>query len=232
MSTTIIEDYLNYEKASQDVFLPFGEAERNRLVKAAKSPTHEILLTEALKKGFKGRVRMPRPLSLPAQAEGPFSHLGGREESIQATDKFNEKYTNEVGCKTIIQFREWSDEWRIMTRVDGTVSSPPPLQAGDRISKMLSNRAARKISDSCSYMASQSKGFQTFVTGTFSQEARDRIDAGETTIQKEVTRTMDAMTKMYQRGWDTTREARKYPVMNNPSPIAGWLKSLKTIAVK
>ncbi|MEX2490012.1 MAG: hypothetical protein WD356_10860 [Pseudomonadales bacterium] len=53
-------------------------------------------------------------------------------------------------------------------------------------------------------MAKHKGGFQTFVTGTFTTDVRGRIANGETTIQREVSRTMDGLQKMYQRGW--TRE--------------------------
>lgn len=104
------------------------------------------------------------------------------------------------GCFTVIQFREWSDEWRVRTQIE-TSSQQPQAPEGERSTDMLTDRAARKIADSCHYMALQKGGFSTFVTGTFSEEKRQAIAAGETSIQREVTRTMDAMKKMYLRGW-------------------------------
>ena len=208
--------YDDYQKASNEAFLPLSEAERYRLVEAAKSQTDDPLVTEAMKQAFMSRQRMPRPKALAAEAEGPFCDLRDREIKADEADKFYEQYCNEVGSKTIIQFREWSDEYRIMTRVTGTVGSPPPLQSGDRISKVLSDRAARKIADSCFYMSSIGKGFSTFVTGTFNPEARARIDSGETSVQKEVTRTMDALKKMYQRGWVVTDSGKKIPGHSEP----------------
>ncbi len=173
-------------------FLAFGEAKCHRLVEAAKSPTDIYRL-----------------------ASGPFSDLLGRDFKEQLTDSHREQFSAETGTKTFIQFREWSDEWRIRTQVDGTVGSPPPEQSGNRISDMLSDRGARKIADSCAYMAEKHGGFKTFVTGTFDEATRAKLTTYDiktrrplTTIQKEVTRTMDAMQKMYQRGWTTDKSNR------------------------
>ncbi len=108
------------------------------------------------------------------------------------------------GTSTIIQFREWSQEWRIRTETRGA-NLNPPTQAGDRISELLSERGAKKIAEACEYMATKG-GFKTFATSTFDESTRKKIAMGETTIQKEVSRTMDALQKMYQRGWTTSGE--------------------------
>jgi hypothetical protein len=204
------------KRAPPGAFFPLSEAERYRLVEAAKSQTEPFLVTEASKQAFFSRQYMDRPKPLAAIADGPFSDIRQRDDKQIATDKFNEQYCNEVGSKTIIQFREWSDEWRVMTRVDGTVGTPPPLQSGDRTSCILSDRAARKIADSSAYMASKGTGYTTFVTGTFDQSARDRIANNKTTIQREVTRTMDALKKMYQRGWTTDNTGKRLDGHSEP----------------
>ncbi len=117
--------------------------------------------------------------------------------------------TGQTGCATVIQFREWSDEWRIRTQVE-TANNMPPQVDGQRISEMLSQRGAKKIAESCEYMSLQKGGYKTFVTGTFNEETRASIANGETTIQKEVSRCMDAMQKMYRRGW-TMKSGEKVP---------------------
>lgn len=161
--------------------LALSEAQRRRLVKGSKSPT----------------------------AEKPDIFEPGIEPVTELTDSPSifEKETHGPGRFTIIQFREWSDEYRIRTQVE---TSPGKLQPpeGPRYSDKLSARAARKITESCYYMAKKHGGFKTFVTGTFDQEARDRIASGETTIQREVSRTMDALQKMYQRGWTDSKGKR------------------------
>jgi len=45
-------------------------------------------------------------------------------------------------------------------------------------------------------------GYKTFLTLTFDQAARDRLGAGDTTVQREVSRFTDAMQKVWSRGWD------------------------------
>ncbi|MBX2809768.1 MAG: hypothetical protein KTR20_14175 [Cellvibrionaceae bacterium] len=106
------------------------------------------------------------------------------------------------GCRAVIEFREWCDEWRLRTAVDGQ-NMKPPEQAGDRISELLSHRGARKIADSCEYMHQTQGCYKTFVTGTFTAEVREKIANGDTSIQKEVSRTLNSLQKMYQRGWTT-----------------------------
>lgn len=174
--------------------LPLREAERHRLVEAAKSPTRsrlDILAKihwDLREKPAEGRVLVVDADALAADRQ-------------EKTDKSRERDQNNVGSKTIIQFREWADEWRIRTQVDTTVGTKPPDRTGARESVFLSSGGARKIADSCAYMAAKNGGYKTFVTGTFSPAARARIDSGETTIQREVTRTMDALSKKYHRGW-------------------------------
>lgn len=154
-----------------------SEAERYRLVKASKSPT---------------------ALEPPVRAEDdqvfePIRELDGLVPVFEANTKGPGRYT-------VIQYREWSKEYRLFTRVE-TLGQQPPLNDGPRYSEILSDRAVRKITESCYYMAKDSGGFKTFVTGTFTSEVRARIVSGETTIQREVSRTMDGLQKMYQRGW-------------------------------
>ncbi|MDX1801575.1 MAG: hypothetical protein R3303_11640, partial [Marinobacter sp.] len=50
-----------------------------------------------------------------------------------------------------------------------------PDNSGDRITAMLSERGARKISESCYYMACQHGGFRTFATLTLTSEAREKL---------------------------------------------------------
>lgn len=132
-----------------------------------------------------------------------------------ALDQSISKPAYVTGSKTVVQRRDWSGEIRIRTQVDTTVGTTPPDQSGDRVSKILSDRGARKIADACAYMAAKHGGFKTFITGTFSEKVRADLTNYDiktakpyTTIQKEVTRTMDAMQKAFQRGWvdETTGE--------------------------
>lgn len=173
---------------------PLSEAERHRLVEAAKSPTRtrESILAH-IRWGL--REEKPEKKTVLVDAEQY------TRERVEATEKLRERVQNNVGSKTIIQFREWSEEWRIRTQVDTTAGVSAPSQVGPRESIFLTDSGARKIADSCAYMAKKHGGYKTFVTGTFNAETREKIARGETTIQREVTRTMDGLSKMYSRGW-------------------------------
>jgi hypothetical protein len=105
------------------------------------------------------------------------------------------------GAYSVIQFREWCDEYRIRTRIETTTGSLPPEQSGARTTDSLTFRAARKIGESCQYVALKQGGYKTFATLTFDATHRAAIARGDTTIQREVTRYTDALSKMWARGW-------------------------------
>lgn len=162
-----------------------------RLVKAAKSPTPEEKAETLIKKAeFFHRLNCRLHCS---QVPNDVREV---ERERQVTP------IGQTGCMTVIQYREWADEWRVRTQVDTVSGTMPTPQTGERISEMLSSRGAKKIAESCEYMATKG-GYKTFVTGTFNEETRKKIELGETTIQREVSRAMDALQKMYQRGWVT-----------------------------
>ncbi len=171
---------------------PMSEASRYSLVKGCKSPTAEEILNTAYQKH---RFEF-NALKLEHCEPSP-------ERAVVKEHEYGRTLTpkNSVGCKTVIEFREWQEAWRVRTEVECTSGMLPPEQSGPRVSDMLTQRGATKIAESCEYMHLQHGGFKTFVTGTFREEVRELIANGTTTIQKEVTRTMDALQKMYQRGW-------------------------------
>jgi hypothetical protein len=179
-------------------FLPCSEAERHSLVKASKSPTApQVLLDSAYAKqkflfqqDFNLYNHSLKDHTLPIQA--------AQESELELPPQITP--LNSTGCRAVFEFREWCDEWRIRSEVDGQ-NLQPPEQAGDRVSEMLTHRGATKLAESCAYMAACRGGYKTFVTGTFSADRREAIANGNTSIQKEVSRTMDAMSKMYSRGW-------------------------------
>lgn len=231
-----------------------SEARSNSLVKAPKSPTRENNPEEAMEYAYTRsqalfKQQMDKHCSYEQKAPVEFEHARTR------TPK------DALGCKTIIEFREWQEAYRIRTEAECVSGSPPPSQSGVRESDTLTARAATKIAESCEFMHIQNGGFKTFVTGTLSPESRKKLttlkpvpieesahelikSAGpfspiefkngeliksekiepagarvykstfisdgpctpirwelESTVQKEVTRTMDAMQKMYKRGW-------------------------------
>gem|GEM_PF-910165 len=179
-------------------FLALSDSEKHRLVKASKSPTDIEKLFDSLKSksDFMTRTMVNRH---------NYEHKLETGECaapvfVEHEQKPLHTPLNSTGCRAIVEFKEWAGEWRLRTEVDGQ-NLQPPEQAGERISEMLSNRGASKIAESTAFMAATKGGYKTFVTGTFDAQARERIDAGESTIQKEVSRLMDAMQKMYSRGW-------------------------------
>lgn len=163
----------------------------HRLVEASKSPTSidDVLQRE------KNRFNFLFNQSNRAHILYPENAIADFEKQKQVTPH------KTAGCSTVIEFREWADEWRVRTQVEATSGTLPPSKEGPRISELLSGRGAKKIAESCEYMSLKKGGFKTFVTGTFNEETRKKIELGETTIQREVSRCMDALQKMYQRGW-------------------------------
>lgn len=105
-----------------------------------------------------------------------------------------------VPAWAIAEQRSWSGEYRIRTQTESTSGQKPPTQTA-RFTEKLTDSGARKIADSCAYVAAKFGGFTTFITGTFAPENREKIATGETTVQREVTRIMDAISKRYQRGF-------------------------------
>ncbi len=170
---------------------PLSGSEKHRLVKAAKSPTPPV------KPDNWGQLpdTCPEPvyidpLPVPVTPEGA------------------------PGAYTVIQYREWADEYRVRTRVETTSGTMPPGHFGPRITAMLSQRAVRKIAESCAYVAKQHDGYSTFLTLTFTPDQRFCLQASgkycdlttrkvtkPTSIQKEVSRFCDGLSKMWRRGW-------------------------------
>lgn len=176
----------------------------HRLVEASKSPTREndAIELEISKQKFlkKYAFDVKKYESVNAKT-GEVSEFGREAIDLDIGKQITPHGV--AGCSTVIQFREWADEWRVRTQVEATSGSLPPAQEGARISEMLSQRGAKKIAEACEFMSLKKGGFKTFVTGTFNEATRKKIELGETTIQREVSRCMDALQKMYQRGWQT-----------------------------
>jgi len=214
-----------------------SEAERNRLVRASKSPTPK-------------KTAIQRDLS----TFEPIIEVDGTKP------KDDEEPERRAGQFTVIQKRDWSGEIRVRTKTEMPLSKPP-AQGGDRISKILSDRGARQIADSCHFMSKQKGGYKTFVTATLTPDVRARIKRRkcramtcveteavdsktsfaveikeahtavgfedgvfipieyywESGIQAEVTRCMDALNKMYVRGW-TNESGEKVP---SSAPVLG-----------
>ena len=183
-------------------------AKRHRLVKAAKSPTAEELRKKAQFFSFQAEIMNNHKKSLIDTTPPKAGDYRGAVVSVIPEPQIPITKVGTPGAYTVIQYREWSEEWRIRTRAETLLAMTPPEQAGDRKTAMLTERGARKIADSCFYVSEDRGGFTTFCTNTFSTEVREKIASGEVTIQKEVSRMMDGLQKMYQRGW-TDSKGRK-----------------------
>ena len=207
-----------------EVMIAASNARSNSLVKAPKSQTREFNKENEFEYAYKRHTALFKQQLDKHCMQEKNAHI----EFEHARTKTKK---DALGCKAVIEYRDWQDAWRLRTEVETTSGSAPPLQSGYRVSDMLTPRAATKIADSCEFMQLKKGGFKTFVTGTLSEESRKKltrkiikkkdvqinkeavgdIEANapftpitfelETTIQKEVTRTMDALQKMYKRGW-------------------------------
>jgi hypothetical protein len=191
---------------------------RNRLVKAAKCPTEQFRAnlrasTRKQRNDFDSAwfihesEAIPVPVEYQRTEETNTVLIKGQKYNLADMAKTGElvpvtgrSNIQGAGRFTVVTQREWSGEFKIRTEVEQPAASPP-LQSGERITKELSMRGAVAISDSCHYMAKKFGGYSTFLTLTFDDDARGRMAAGESTIQKEASRFFDGIQKMYQRGW-------------------------------
>jgi len=76
---------------------------------------------------------------------------------------------------------------------------PPPDNSGSRVTTELSRRGAKTIRGAV-YLADRDHGsMRTFITATFTPEARERLASGDTTIGAEVSRFLDAWRSRYRK---------------------------------
>lgn len=138
-------------------------AEALRLVKVSKSPTPQLLPQKAL--ALPDRFRTPDGYDYDQAAADP------------ETGEIPRHRTGEYGPQryTIVTHREWSGEYRIRTGIDQPASRPPEQQ-GTRITNQLTLDGARKIADSAHYMHLHHGGYRTFITLTFDDASRSRIE--------------------------------------------------------
>lgn len=126
-----------------------------RLVKALKSPTRP----EALK--FVNDWAAANPGLKPLGA---------------VFDPVNRKVNNQrAGVFAVVESREWAGEYRIRTENQMGYQQPPEPQTGTRWTQVLSERGAKKIAESCYYVATKRGGYTTFLTLTLTPEARERL---------------------------------------------------------
>ncbi len=101
--------------------------------------------------------------------------------------------------------REWSGQMRAGVFAQPAPGDAPEANTGTRFSDSLTKKAVTKIFEAAAYVATTKGGFSTFLTLTFDDDARQKLfapddETPETTIGKEVSRFMDGVKKVYQRG--------------------------------
>ena len=137
-----------------------GKADRaNRLVKASKSPTDRF----------------------PGQTGAYFNRPAPRRKPVAVElDTESPGYAPDLttpGTWAVVERRDWAGEYRVRMENRPGQGATTPDNVGDRITAMLTERGARKISESCYFMACQRGGFSTFATLTLTPEARDKLRA-------------------------------------------------------
>ena len=134
-----------------------GTGGANRLVKAAKSPTDRFPGMTGAYFNRKTLGRVPVPVLLEQAAPDYAPEL------------------KQAGTWAVLEKRPWAGEQRIRMETRPGATADMPTNEGDRITAMLTERGARKISESCFFMACQRGGFSTFATLTLSNEAREKL---------------------------------------------------------
>jgi len=132
-------------------------AEALRLVKAAKSPTDRF---PGLTGAYFNRAA---PKLKPALVELP------EPKPHTAQD------LKQPGTWAVVEKRDWCGEWRLRMETRPGSDHKIPENSGDRITAMLSERGAKKISESCYWLACKRGGYTTFATLTLSEEARRNL---------------------------------------------------------
>lgn len=137
--------------------------EAYRLVKAAKSPTDRF-------PGLTGLYfNRPGDRKFPKQNPATTTPSGKPEADHTAADLTG------PGTWAVVEKRDWCQEHRIRLETRPGAGVQTPDNSGDRWTDMLTERGARKISESCYYMACQRGGFTTFATLTLNDQARERM---------------------------------------------------------
>lgn len=189
-----------------------SEVERVRLVKRGESPTnpkHERLARNSAIDGqvnsYLARKRnqfledvhtCPEPISLASRK----TYSMNEYIQAQANNPQNAiSASSDVAVKLYAQ--QWSGKFRFGLETGALGASvAPPETSGERKTDELTKNATRQILESGAYLSSCRGGYTTFLTLTFDDEAREKLENGETTIGKEVSRFFDGAQKIYQRG--------------------------------
>lgn len=161
----------------------------NRLVKSCKSPTGNLhslvdkktegerlkrqalndLNAELRRKHEAGFVGAPEPISC-KRKKTPYSVFSSTQQASTALGK---------DTKTTVRLfrQEWSSRYKFNLVTNGNGSkTAPPTQQGARMTSALTQQASRKLLESGAYMAACRNGFTTFLTLTFNEEARKKLE--------------------------------------------------------
>jgi len=158
-----LADKLREDRDARQAEVSQRRAEAHRLVKAAKSPTDRF---PGLTGQYFNRTADKRFLRRNPKTTTDSGH---EEASHVAPD------LTQPGTWAVVEKRPWAGEHRIRLETRPGAGVATPDNAGDRWTEMLTERGARKISESCYFMACQRGGFTTFATLTLNSAARDRI---------------------------------------------------------
>ena len=134
-----------------------GTAGAYRLVKGSKSPTDRFPgMTGAY---FNRKTPGSKPLAVVLEQAAP----------DYAPD------LRQAGTWAVVEKRPWAGEQRIRMETRPGATADMPTNEGERVTATLTDRGARKISESCFFMACQRGGFSTFATLTLTSEARAKL---------------------------------------------------------
>ncbi|GAL02939.1 hypothetical protein JCM19237_5832 [Photobacterium aphoticum] len=158
--------------------------DNNRLVQGRKSPTHPKQAQLARRIG-QLRLSRRRPVELDSteayySAETLYdSHGLGNRASVLPPIEQIKAVEPKVSPSTVrLMKRDWSGQYKIQLQTQTPSSAAPEQQAGDRYTERLTKRAVNKIFEAGAYVATCHGGFTTFLTLTFTREARNRIFGG------------------------------------------------------
>ncbi|MEZ9413632.1 hypothetical protein AB4189_05450 [Vibrio sp. 10N.286.49.E1] len=135
-----------------------------------------------------------------SEAQGAWIGLNG--------DSNKKKYECERKSRAYLMKREWSQQIKMQMIYSPRPSDAPSANDGERYTEQLTSRAVRKIFESGAYVAACEGGFTTFLTLTFTPEQRNKIFSGDATLGSEVSRFLDGIKKLYQRGFTAEIKAQ------------------------
>ena len=172
------------------------ERSEHRLVKETECPTpfEEGKKSEDIRRG--------------AEGQGPFIEMRGGRVNLD-TGEVIKDYNRENHTKVIFEHKPWADEYRVRTKCEMPITTRPPEHTGERVTTSLTIAGAQKMAESCRYVHKKRGGYSTFATLTLDEEARERVKAGET-VQKQLSRFLDAMQKIWKRGWVENYEGTEH----------------------